>query len=44
MGVAGATTVHGGVLFAGHAGLLAGAVSIALGEWIYEKMLWEGKI
>jgi predicted membrane protein (TIGR00267 family) len=34
MGIAGATAEQGGVLLAGLAGLLAGALSMALGEWI----------
>lgn len=34
MGVAGATLAGNGVLIAGLAGLLAGAISMALGEWI----------
>jgi VIT1/CCC1 family predicted Fe2+/Mn2+ transporter len=34
MGVAGATANTGGILIAGCAGLLAGACSMALGEWI----------
>ena len=34
MGVAGATKGGNGVLLAGVAGLLAGAISMALGEWI----------
>ncbi len=34
MGVAGATTGQQGVLLAGLAGLLAGSMSMALGEWI----------
>ena len=37
MGVAGATTGQSGVLLAGMAGLLAGALSMALGEWISVK-------
>ena len=37
MGVAGATTHQQGVLLAGIAGLLAGALSMALGEWISVK-------
>jgi len=37
MGVAGATTGQQGVLLAGVAGLLAGALSMALGEWISVK-------
>jgi len=37
MGVAGATTSQEGVLLAGVAGLLAGALSMALGEWISVK-------
>jgi VIT1/CCC1 family predicted Fe2+/Mn2+ transporter len=37
MGVAGATAGGGGVLLAGVAGLLAGALSMALGEWISVK-------
>ncbi len=37
MGVAGATTGQQGVLLAGLAGLLAGALSMALGEWISVK-------
>ncbi len=37
MGVAGATTGDQGVLLAGLAGLLAGALSMALGEWISVK-------
>jgi len=37
MGVAGATSGGGGVLLAGLAGLLAGALSMALGEWISVK-------
>jgi VIT1/CCC1 family predicted Fe2+/Mn2+ transporter/rubrerythrin len=34
MGIAGATTGNTGVLLAGLAGLLAGALSMSLGEWI----------
>ena len=37
MGVAGATSGESGVLLAGMAGLLAGALSMALGEWISVK-------
>ncbi|MBS4064807.1 MAG: VIT1/CCC1 transporter family protein [Chitinophagaceae bacterium] len=37
MGVAGATNGESGVLLAGMAGLLAGALSMALGEWISVK-------
>lgn len=37
MGVAGATGGHEGVLLAGVAGLLAGALSMSLGEWISVK-------
>jgi predicted membrane protein (TIGR00267 family) len=37
MGIAGATTGNQGVLLAGLAGLLAGALSMALGEWISVK-------
>jgi len=37
MGIAGATAGGGGVLLAGVAGLLAGALSMALGEWISVK-------
>ncbi len=37
MGIAGATTGQQGVLLAGIAGLLAGALSMALGEWISVK-------
>lgn len=37
MGVAGATNGEDGVLLAGSAGLLAGALSMALGEWISVK-------
>jgi VIT1/CCC1 family predicted Fe2+/Mn2+ transporter len=37
MGIAGATTGGTGVLLAGVAGLLAGALSMALGEWISVK-------
>lgn len=37
MGVAGATAGENGVLLAGLAGLLAGALSMALGEWISVK-------
>lgn len=37
MGIAGATTGQEGVLLAGLAGLLAGALSMALGEWISVK-------
>lgn len=37
MGVAGATSGQDGVLLAGLAGLLAGALSMALGEWISVK-------
>ena len=37
MGVAGATAGQQGVLLAGLAGLLAGALSMALGEWISVK-------
>lgn len=47
MGVAGAEVTAGGILLTGLAGLLAGAISMALGEWIsvqssrelYEKQL-----
>jgi VIT1/CCC1 family predicted Fe2+/Mn2+ transporter len=47
MGVAGAEIAAGGILLTGFAGLLAGAISMALGEWIsvqssrelYEKQL-----
>jgi VIT1/CCC1 family predicted Fe2+/Mn2+ transporter len=47
MGVAGAEVTAGGILLTGMAGLLAGAISMALGEWIsvqssrelYEKQL-----
>lgn len=47
MGVAGAEVAAGGILLTGLAGLLAGAISMALGEWIsvqssrelYEKQL-----
>ncbi len=47
MGVAGAEVASGGILLTGLAGLLAGAISMALGEWIsvqssrelYEKQL-----
>ncbi len=34
MGVAGASTSNGPILIAGLAGLLAGAISMALGEWL----------
>jgi len=34
MGVAGATLAGSGVLIAGVAGLLAGSISMALGEWL----------
>ncbi|NOX38371.1 MAG: rubrerythrin family protein [Calditrichaeota bacterium] len=34
MGVAGAAVSHEGILIAGLAGLLAGAISMALGEWL----------
>lgn len=37
MGIAGATNGESGVLLAGLAGLLAGALSMALGEWISVK-------
>ena len=37
MGIAGATEGQSGVLLAGSAGLLAGALSMALGEWISVK-------
>jgi len=37
MGIAGATVAQTGVLLAGMAGLLAGALSMALGEWISVK-------
>lgn len=37
MGVAGATAANSGVLLAGSAGLLAGALSMSLGEWISVK-------
>jgi VIT1/CCC1 family predicted Fe2+/Mn2+ transporter len=37
MGVAGATSANEGVLLAGLAGLLAGSLSMALGEWISVK-------
>jgi VIT1/CCC1 family predicted Fe2+/Mn2+ transporter len=37
MGVAGATSGQGGVLLTGLAGMLAGALSMALGEWISVK-------
>ena len=37
MGIAGATTGQQGVLLAGIAGLLAGSLSMALGEWISVK-------
>jgi VIT1/CCC1 family predicted Fe2+/Mn2+ transporter len=37
MGIAGATAAQEGVLLAGLAGLLAGALSMALGEWISVK-------
>lgn len=37
MGIAGATTGQEGVLLAGIAGLLAGSLSMALGEWISVK-------
>ncbi len=37
MGIAGATSGNTGVLLAGLAGLLAGALSMALGEWISVK-------
>lgn len=41
MGIAGATSGHGGVLLAGISGLLAGALSMALGEWISVKSAQE---
>jgi VIT1/CCC1 family predicted Fe2+/Mn2+ transporter len=47
MGVAGATSGQNGVLLAGLAGLLAGALSMALGEWISVKSsqeLYENQI
>jgi len=47
MGIAGATTGQAGVLLAGLAGLLAGALSMALGEWISVKSsqeLYENQI
>lgn len=47
MGIAGATAGGGGVLLAGVAGLLAGALSMALGEWISVKSsqeLYENQI
>ncbi len=47
MGIAGATTGQSGVLLAGVAGLLAGALSMALGEWISVKSsqeLYENQI
>ncbi|MFY7879676.1 MAG: VIT1/CCC1 transporter family protein [Lacibacter sp.] len=47
MGVAGATSGENGVLLAGLAGLLAGALSMALGEWISVKSsqeLYENQI
>jgi len=34
MGVAGASSAHGAILVAGIAGWLAGAISMALGEWL----------
>jgi VIT1/CCC1 family predicted Fe2+/Mn2+ transporter len=37
MGIAGATVAQTGILLAGMAGLLAGALSMALGEWISVK-------
>ena len=37
MGIAGATAAQEGVLLAGVAGLLAGSLSMALGEWISVK-------
>lgn len=37
MGIAGATSGEKGVLFAGIAGMLAGALSMAMGEWISVK-------
>ncbi|MBC7537149.1 MAG: VIT1/CCC1 transporter family protein, partial [Ferruginibacter sp.] len=37
MGIAGATASHQGIQLAGLAGLLAGALSMALGEWISVK-------
>lgn len=37
MGIAGATSGHQGVLLTGIAGLLAGALSMSLGEWISVK-------
>lgn len=37
MGIAGATAGEGGVLLTGLAGMLAGALSMALGEWISVK-------
>jgi VIT1/CCC1 family predicted Fe2+/Mn2+ transporter len=37
MGIAGATAGNQGVLLAGLAGLLAGALSMSLGEWISVK-------
>lgn len=37
MGIAGATSGQEGVLLAGVAGLLAGALSMSLGEWISVK-------
>lgn len=39
MGIAGATSGNDEVLLAGMAGLLAGALSMALGEWISVKAL-----
>jgi len=47
MGIAGATTNQQGVLLAGVAGLLAGAISMALGEWLSvqsSKELYENQI
>ena len=47
MGIAGATSGQSGVLLAGVAGLLAGALSMALGEWISVKSsqeLYENQI
>jgi predicted membrane protein (TIGR00267 family) len=41
MGIAGATSGQQGVLLAGLAGLLAGALSMALGEWISVKSSME---
>jgi VIT1/CCC1 family predicted Fe2+/Mn2+ transporter len=37
MGIAGATSGHGAVLLAGISGMLAGGLSMALGEWISVK-------